>query len=178
MRLVAIGGILDSDFNQGMWVNVGNALREYYPALTVSAQRTWYWPWQFAEMRRLIDHIVATYDTGEDLILAGHSLGGVLMCAAAPRFKKSRVVGVVTLFAPHTYLFGIFSKMLGCTPLTVPVVSFKAWFDLMSPWGTRHAQSVRHTRLLTDHQFGLVKNKKLAATIAQIVAEELKVRRG
>src|SRR5262249_6510427 len=69
-------------------------------------------PWEIPRLRRFTDCLIEKYDDGVDTLLVGHSIGGVLACAIAASCKESEVVGVVTIFSPHRFLGGIFSRLL------------------------------------------------------------------
>lgn len=175
MRIIGIVGIMDDDYSARMWDHLGPALQAHYPGATVEVARADYQFWQASAMRAFALRIAAAHDSGEDVLLVGHSMGGIVAAAAATRFRKSRVVGVVTLFAPHRFLRGVFSKMLRCEALDgIPIVTFGAWIDILSAWGNRHQDSLCHTRLLTDHHHGLVKSRRLADKIAATVVAHIR----
>lgn len=170
MRIIGIVGIEWDPSIGAMWQHIGCAFKAHYPESEMYVEETLYSLWNIQKMKELVDHIVQKHDTGEDVLLVGHSMGGVLACAAASRFKKSVVRGVVTIFSPHGVCLGIFPRLLGTEELKVPVVSFGAWYDHLVPWGTEHPQSCSHTRLWTDHYQELYQNKELARQIADVAS--------
>ena len=125
-------------------------------------------PWQVARLRRFADRILERYDDGEETLLIGHSMGGVTACAIANRFRKSRVRGVVSIFAPHRLLGGLFARSLQVPrEMRVPVITFEAQRDRLVWWGAKHPQSVVHTVLATNHLDDLVNDHRHAEKIAE-----------
>ena len=123
-------------------------------------------------MRKFADSIVAKYDTGEELVLVGWSMGGVIACAIAGRFRKSRVQALATIFSPHRYPFTLFPRMLDSGKdwiRSIPVVSFAGTFDVVVPWGAKYPTALMHTKILSDHVLGLIFSHKPAKIITQTV---------
>lgn len=171
MKVLFITGIFDAFERDGnMW---GVLRREFASSLpgseSVVAHR-FFAPWQGKKMRSFGEDTLKEHDTGEDLILVGHSLGGLLACAIAPRFTRSKIVCVVTLSTPHR--IGFFRRMLGVPPaLAVPVLSFGSLFDVFVPAVlTRHEKAILHQNLFSGHIVGLFGNPGPARRIARSVA--------
>jgi hypothetical protein len=119
-------------------------------------------------MRRFADRILERYDDGEDTLLVGHSIGGVTACAISDRIRKSRARGVVSIFAPHRFLGGVFARSLRVPrEIRVPVITFEAQRDRLVWWGAKHPQSVMHTVLATNHLHDLINDHWHADKIAE-----------
>ncbi len=151
-----------------MWEHLGAAFVHAFPGSDNAVEREFYLPWQTDAMRTYAERILIKHDSGEELLLVGHSMGGVIACAIAPRFAHSKVRGIVTIFSPHMYLGGHFSRALGAGKVRIPLISFEAAWDAWVPYGTRHPQSREHTLLETDHVFGLIRNAAWATQIAGV----------
>ncbi|MBC7836292.1 hypothetical protein H7X87_00735 [Acetobacteraceae bacterium] len=169
MRIIAIVGVWNfQTLSRLMWPHFETAFKKQFPRASFSVEHLWYSPWQGEKMRRFADSIVEKYDDGEeDILLLGHSMGGVIATAIASRFTKARVVQVVTVFSPHKFLGGIFPRMLRSRRTNVPVVSCSALLDWIVLWGARHPDAVRHARINCDHLFGLLLSKGPAEKIAK-----------
>jgi len=144
------------------------------PEAEFVTERPFYFPWQKKKIVALADLIVEKYDTGEDIVLVGFSLGGLIACAVMPRFKKSKVRMVVTIAAPHRLSF--FYRWLKFKPhqLPVPVVTFVGIFDLVSLWFlTRFPGNIR-INLPSDHFILFLFSPWPARRIASEVAARLK----
>lgn len=171
MVIIGLVGILTTDTKIKMWDHLGPAFLEQFKGSRFVLEQAHYNVLSMCTVRTFKDAVVAKYDTGEDVLLVGHSMGGVHACAIEPQFKKSKVVGVVTLNSPHRLLGGIFSWLAGCKPLTAPVVSFAATKDRMVPWGAKHPQAVRHVVFCADHEYDLITNRgNMAQQIADIAS--------
>ena len=168
MRIIAVPGIwYFARQYAGLERRLKDAFLEQFPDATFTMKYLWYHPWQGKKMRQFEEDLIAEFDTGGDVVLVGYSMGGIISCAIAPRFKKSNVRGVITIYAPHRYLWGFFSRMLGSKALNgIPVASFAAKIDLMVPCGARHPQAVAHTWLWSDHLYALLWSSKPAKAFA------------
>jgi alpha-beta hydrolase superfamily lysophospholipase len=161
-----------------IWGNVSRALRAHYPDATFVYKQAWYHLWELEKMKALSDSIVAEEDTGEDILLVGHSMGGIMACGIAKQFKQSRVLGIVTIFSPHElgkYLprLDFYKKIYGgVSDPQVPIISFGGYLDpLVWWWRSRHPRSMHHVNFLSDHRFLLGWRKHIAETIASITRE-------
>ena len=145
MHIVGIVGIWDFPrIYIYMWNNLKAAFGKKIPGVSFEVEHLWYSLWEWRKMRNFADHLVEKYDTGEELLIVGYSLGGVIAAAMVPRFKRSKVRCVVTVFAPHRYLFGLFSWMLNSRPSemgSTAVLSFGAHLDFMVPCGSRYPRA-------------------------------------
>ena len=177
MRIVIIVGIWTFHNLYGpIFKHYKAAFANEFPHAQLSVEYLWYSPWQGQKMRNFADHILRKYDTGEEILLVGYSIGGSIACAIAPRFKHSAVRAVVTVFAPHTFLWGIFSRMLNVDLRRIPVApvfSFEGRLDWAVLWGAKHPRARKHAKLWCDHLFGLLFSQKPAEKIAKITRETL-----
>ena len=174
MRILCIVGIWNFRrlYNK-IWRNLETAFKEKFPDASFEVEHLWYSPWEWQKMRDFANRLVEEYDTGEELLIVGYSLGGVIATAMAPRFKRSKVRCVVSIFAPHRYLFGLFSRMLDSQPSKIaaaPVISFGARLDVMVPWGSRYSETAPHVWIWSNHLLRLLFSKKPATQIAEETA--------
>mgnify|MGYP003394581437 CR=1 FL=1 len=167
MRIIGISGVW---CNQNpIWNNIVPAFRRRFdPTDFVVEEESWCHPWEVIRLRRFAERIVEKHDDGTDTLIIGHSMGGVVACAAANRFARSRVQGIVTIFSPHRFLSDAFTHAIGAHKgVTVPVVTFSARYDTLVWWGAEHPQSVAHIRLPCDHQDDLVRDSRFSEQIAE-----------
>lgn len=157
MRIVVIVGVVDSGIlNRELWRRLDEVFEVEFPGVPVIVERSWYLPWDFQKMRKYGDRIVEKYDTGEDVILMGYSMGGVVASSIAARFTKSNVRMLATVFSPHQFLWGWFSSALGSNQNgfeNFPVVSFTAKYDWIVWWGSAYPAAIKHFPLECDHYF-------------------------
>lgn len=151
MRAIIIVGVIDVRLlSKYSWVKMERALKEAFGSDTeVSVEHLFYVSWQKRRIVSFASSILKKYDTGEELLLIGHSFGGLIACAIADRFRKSCVRAVVTIFSAHQFA----GRALQPYPAKpkVPVLSFSALFDWVVPWGARHPHAVSHEVVFTDH---------------------------
>jgi pimeloyl-ACP methyl ester carboxylesterase len=151
-----------------MWPNFEAAFKKYFPRASFVVEEKWFSPWRGEDMREFADSLRRKHDDGDEALLIGHSMGGVIACAIAPRFKKSRIRGVITICSPHQLFGGIFPRMLGVEKrIPAPVISFGGVFDYLGPWGAQYGQARAHEALLADHYFALLYSQKPAERIAE-----------
>ncbi|PCI30841.1 hypothetical protein COB52_00720 [Candidatus Kaiserbacteria bacterium] len=147
------------------------AFAKYFPETDFVVEECFYFPWQKNKMLRFADAILKEYDhEGREVILFGFSMGGVIATAIAPRFKKAKV-RVITLMSPHTFLWGLFSKMLGSNLKDdegISIISFRARFDWVVWWGARHPYAEHHEAISCDHLLGPLFSDKPAEKIAEV----------
>ena len=168
VKVIFMVGILDMPYKDPMWQHLEQEFKKVFPIDEAVVEHLFYLPWEFEKIRVYAKHVRFSHDTGDDVLIVGHSMGGVLACGIAPQFSKSRVRGVVTIFSPHTYMGGRFSLEFGAVNIAAPIVSFAATWDAWVPYGARHEKSREHVELKTDHVFGLVQNPQWSRIIARI----------
>ncbi len=174
MKIIGIVGIVDfRQLEDALWRHFRLAFKEQFPDYEFVVEHSFFLPWQSKRMVAFADSIVAKHDTGEDIMFLGYSLGGVIACAIAPRFKKSRVSAIVTVDAPHK--MKVFFRFFGVVPhpLPFPVITFSGVFDIIVPWFlTRYPNSL-HTYLFSDHMWSLLLSQHPAEVIAKKTRELL-----
>ncbi len=173
MRIIGIDGVWR--FHGSIWIYLEYEFRR---VLDVSAFHNEYelngHPWQVSRFRKMGERIVRKYDDGMDTLLVGHSLGGVVACGIADRFKKSRILGVVTIFSPHRFPFKATTHIVGSRKqISVPIITFRAYRDPLVLWGTRHPQSIAHTALWCNHYTDIMYKPNVPETIARVTKEVL-----
>lgn len=166
MRVVMVNGIrTDPELD---WQTFGNAFKRVLPEASFHVETE---PWcklrEISRFRAFTERLVAKYDDGEDLLLVGHSLGGVIACAMQTRLVRTRVIGITTIHSPHRFFFGICTKLFGAGNVTAPVLSFQGLHDELVWWGTRHPRAVLHIRNNSDHFIDLRDFPENAELIAE-----------
>lgn len=145
------------------------AFAKRLPDAVFATEECFYSPWQKTKMLAFAETILKKHDVeGGEVILLGYSMGGVIATAIAPRFKHAKV-RVITLMAPHTFLWGLFSKMLGSSLSSdggIDIVSFQGWLDWAVVWGAKHPYARKHRKIFCDHLFGLLFSNRPAEKIA------------
>ncbi len=112
------------------------------------------------KIHALTGSVVDKYRGNEELIVVGHSMGGVWACDIADALA-SQVMAVVTIFSPHAFT----TRGKNLTMQTI--VSFGGIRDQLVPAAaTRHPQSTAHEDIDSDHLDDLVTNFELAEQIA------------
>ena len=172
MKIIGIVGILDLPGSEDrLWKHLRIAFEEQFPNAEFVVEHAFYLPWQGEKMRIFADSILKKYDVGDDIILIGYSLGGIIACTIAPEFSKSRVQKVVTIGTPHKLNF--FYRMLNADPvkLPMPVFTFAGILDPFVPWFLTQYQGNTHTNVFSDHLLGFILSAHPASVIAQKVAK-------
>jgi pimeloyl-ACP methyl ester carboxylesterase len=179
MKIVLIAGTwYREDVYLSIWGNIQSALKYQYPEASFVCKQAVYHLWNLDIMKSLGNSIVAEEDTGEDILLLGHSMGGIIACGIASKFKKSRVVGVVTIFSPHMlgkvipgldYTRILFGKR---EKIPAPVISFGGAIDpLVWSMFTAHPNALHHEILWSDHRFLLGSSQEVSDRIANVVRD-------
>lgn len=177
MKIVLIAGTwYRKKAYESIWRHLRRSLEERYPGVEIVAESVWYQPWEIEKISAFNESILKKYDTGEDLVLIGHSMGGITACGIAPKFKMSRVLCIATIFSPHTLgrwiPFLNFTKQLfpESLPLKTTMLSFGGLFDpLVWSFFTKHPKAVHHEVLPSDHRFILGWNPSLGEHIAKVI---------
>ena len=142
--------------------------REFAPDEYVIEEDTGCGVWQLSRMRRFAQEIQEKHDDGSLLLLIGYSMGGIQACSIATGLTRSKVAGIVTIFAPHTMFAGVFPRIIGPGRLPqAPIISFHGARDPYVRWGTQHPASSAHIILDSDHYRDLLQKPNLADTIAR-----------
>lgn len=175
MKVIFIVGIFGKPFfrvSKGFRI----ATERLFPGASFVVALEEFGPFSFAKMRAFADRIVEEHDTGEDILFIGYSMGGIIASAIAPRFKKSKVLLVATVFAPHTFLWDLFSKKL-CSNLNglgnIPVISFVAKYDWCVGWGARYPRAVAVYEIQSDHLVYLLFSPRPAREIISRILQHI-----
>lgn len=172
MRIVMISGILtDARVD---WSEFRHEFKKHLPDASFHVEiEPMCALYEVKRFRRFLARLAKKYDTGEDVLLVGHSLGGVLACALQPMLKKTRVVGIATIHSPHRFFFGICTRIFGAGAVTAPIVSFQGLYDGLVWWGTRHPRAIRHVRNQSNHFNDLWEYPENAELIVGVIMESL-----
>ena len=170
MRIICIEGLWHEETHP-VWINLEIAFRrEFAPEeFVIERERNL----RLRERKRIheyADRIVETHNDGEELLLVGHSFGGIVACMIAGRFTRSRVLGTATIFSPHRLPSIFVGPRRDRQPL-VPIISFGGRRDYVVPrFLTEHPHAGKHILLPVDHW------KDIAADIryAELIANETK----
>lgn len=176
MRIVAISGILDYPDRYAMWNHWKRAFTRVYPNATFVAEHQFYHFYNVRFMRAFAAEIVGRHDTGESLLLVGHSMGGLIALRVAAQCKKSLVCGVVTVFTPHRLYGGLFRLANRAPRLRkdIPVVSIEASGDTTVWHGARYHKQYPHEIIHSNHWRDLVRYPDYADEIARIAHKYIK----
>jgi surfactin synthase thioesterase subunit len=182
MKIILIAGAwYTPSVYEGVWGNLEKSLAAQYPGATFARESVYFWPSEVEKVKDFAISIVQKHDReDEQILLVGHSMGGVIACGIAPLFKKSKVVGIVTIFTPHT--MGAFLPRWNfyeryfphAQSDTIPVVSFGGLLD-PTVWFlfTRHSNAVFHRLVLSDHHVVLGRSTALSRLIAKSVRSHI-----
>lgn len=167
MKILMVSGIrTDPEF---MWDEIREAFAKRLPEATFHVETE---PGcklrEIGRFRSFTKRTAEKYNDGEELLMVGHSLGGVLACAMQPLMQRSRVIGITTVHAPHRFFFGICTHVFGAQYVSAPVLSIQGLSDGLVWWGTKHPKAVRHIRNHANHFHDLWEH----AENAELIAEE------
>lgn len=173
MKIVYITGACAFQFGEAMWQHYRSAFAAQFPEAEITIAHTFYFPWQRERVQALEQQVLDTVDTGEELLLYGHSLGGVIACSVATKLKRSSVRAVVTYGAPHK--IGRFYRWLGVVPqrLSCPVLTFSGTFDFIVPSFWARYPGSRHTTIYSDHFVEFIFRSRPAEIISQEMKKQL-----
>jgi pimeloyl-ACP methyl ester carboxylesterase len=169
--IVGIGNFFGAD--DMLWNHLRTACIEIMPDATFVIEHALYFPWQKDIIATFANDIVEKHDTGEDLILLGYSLGGIIACACAPRFTKSNIRVIATIGAPHR--IGMFYRWLNAeaTPLPMPVLSFTGILDpVVLSMLTRYPASIP-IPIISDHLILFFLSTYPAKIVAKAISHQL-----
>ena len=173
MQIVGIVGMLDiAPAGVPFWKRFESAFKKEFPEASFDMERHFYFPWQRDKIRTYARAIVERFDTGEEVILVGHSWGGVIAASIACNFTKSPVRLVVTVAAPHR--IKIFYQWLGGSLeyVCAPIVSFECAFGILVPFFiARHPKASFSKVLFAGHlvSFLLPVYAKIIAKAARMI---------
>lgn len=128
--------------------------------------------WEIGRFRAFTQRTAERYDTGEDVFLVGHSLGGVLACAVQPLLTRTRVIGIATIHSPHTLLFGLLTRIFRAEQVSVPIISFQGLHDGLVWWGSKHPKALLHVRNNANHFHDLWQHPENAEMIVETIVRE------
>ena len=166
MRIIALNGMWCKPYVWRMWLPLEYILRHYRNDLQFAYRQPLDMQlYELHRMRTFVDSIVERYDDGTETVFLGHSMGGHFAAAAARRFAKSLVRGIVTVCTPHA-----FPVPLGVSDTPVPTVSIAAKYDELVWWGARHPAAIAHYVIDSNHYDDLRDNPEHMSTIADILA--------
>ncbi len=175
MRIVAISGVLDNVRRfPGFWKNIENAFKEYFPGTDFVLYSIFYFPWEIGKMKRYANKLVKKFDDGEDVILLGHSMGGIIATIIAPRFRKSKVKLLVTINSPHKLktFYEKIDKDFDMESIKMPVASFSSVLDPVVPFFmSKHPKSNIHRFVLAEHVTTFLFFPKLCEKLAKFSRE-------
>ncbi len=170
MRILMISGILTPGDER--WDAFRAAFKKRLPgAKFCVATEPWCHLWEIDRFRKFTLRTAAKFDTGEDTIMIGHSLGGVMACAVQSLFCETRVLGITTVHSPHRFFGGIMTKVLHAYDVTAPIVSVQGMHDGLVWWGSKHPRSIRHVRNHANHISDLIEFPENADLIAEITVQ-------
>ena len=166
MKVLMINGIrTDPDLK---WETFAAAFKRWLPEATFHVETE---PWcklrEVGRFRAFTKRLIEKYDDGEDLLIVGHSLGGVIACAMQPRLNKSKVLGITTIHSPHRFIFSICTHLFRASDVSAPVLSFQGLHDMLVWWGTRHPKAVLHVRNNANHFIDLRDFEENAELVAE-----------
>lgn len=125
------------------------------------------WVHQTERMKAFILKTATEYNTGEDTILVGHSLGGVMACAMQVLMRDTCVLGITTIHSPNTYLGSIWPTILHAEHVLAPIISYEARHDEVLLWGSRHPKSMLHVKHDSNHFQHLLEREALSDEIVK-----------
>lgn len=178
MRFVLICGAIGGDWqplHDVMWWRFKEEIKRCFPGAGVRIYRPWYLPQQREWMLSLGREILSENDTGDDVVVIGHSMGGVIGARIAPHFEKSRVRALATVFSPHTFLGGSFSELLEVEYEAlggIPLVSVSALLDQVVWWGSLLDGSVQ-VSVWSDHIVYLASSSHVQRLVVEGIAKVL-----
>lgn len=174
MKIVAIVGILDfPGSDDRLWRHFRQAFQREFPSSTFTVEHTTYLPWQRQRIRDFAKRIMKQHDTGEELILLGYSLGGVIADEVAQQLRHTKVRLVITVCAPHRLRHWWFSGV----NMRIPILNFSAVFDVFVPGILAQHVHAPTVYLVADHLFGFLLSPRFAWRIASTAAHFLRLNR-
>ncbi len=175
MHILMISGVW-TDPNVD-WDLMRDAFRRNLPHATFSHEtEPWVNAYEVQRLEEFVERLARAYDVGGDMVLMGHSLGGLLACALEPRMVRTKVVGIATIFAPNQTFGRMLRRMYRADSESSSVMSFEAMRDEVVLWGSRHPRAIRHEYMYSNHFSDLMTYPDLNEYIARIVIETWNLR--
>jgi len=171
MKIVTVSGTLDNSKRfPKFWKNLEDSFAKYFPKARFVLHTDFYFPWETDKMRNYGEELLSLYDDGEDIILLGHSIGGVIATIIAPKFKKSKVKLLVTLNSPHKLesLYEKIDRSFKMDKVKIPIASFSSILDPIVPFFmAKHPKSNIHDFFIAEHVTTFIFFPKLCDRIAE-----------
>ncbi|MGH7141026.1 MAG: alpha/beta fold hydrolase [Minisyncoccia bacterium] len=112
MRIIGINGVWC--WQNPVWDTLRPAFLERFSGATFIIEGDFdLWPHELTRMRRFIAGLCEKYDDGTPALLVGHSMGGIFALAVAAQLRRTKVLGITTIFSPHRFPFVLFAPLLG-----------------------------------------------------------------
>lgn len=165
MMVILVSGLWT--YQCPIWPNIRSAYERYLPSARFEIAEIAFCQPVDWRIQNLIRSVIKHCRDAGDLLLIGHSMGGVWAHEIA-RELAPQVRGIVTIFSPLGYM--------KCEKNTaIPIVSFGATRDELVPARkTRHPQSWEHEDLECNHLHDLAENPALAEQIAATTMRHIK----
>lgn len=169
--VLGINGVLCYD--NPIWNTLKPAFLRHFPTAQCTVEEdTGLELWQLRRMQRFMSMVLEKYDRPQtELVLIGHSMGGLFASAIASRLQRAELVGVTTICSPNSNVW-LYPLYLGATRrFDAPVVSFGGARDRYVLYGTRHPRAIYHQAIDCDHYESLSCNRQMAEWIASVSAK-------
>jgi len=171
MKIISVSGTLDNSKRfPRFWKNLEDSFAKYFPKARFILHTSQYLPWETEKMKSYGKEIVALFDDGEDIILLGHSIGGVIATIISLKFKKSKVRLLVTLNSPHKLesLYKKIDENFDMEKVKVPTASFSSILDPIVPFFiAKHPKGNIHNFFIAEHVTTFIFFPKLCDKIAE-----------
>lgn len=170
-RIVMIEGLWRYD--EYLALTFERAFKKQFPnALVACEYIPGCWPYEIGRLLKFVAQLAKNYDDGVPVLIAGHSVGGLIACALDAQLTNSPVVGITTICTPHQYAFGAFAHLLEADhELSAPIITFQAKYDFYVPYGTWHRKTKGHEVLLSDHRDMMIMDEAHSRRIAESAYE-------
>ncbi len=178
MKIIGIVGILNMfpEEQDRFWIGLREAFAQTHPDAPFILERQFYVPWQKKRIQQYTDLLLEKYDTGEELLLIGHSMGGLIALTLAQRLTQSTICATVTIGSP--FKPALLRRFLDVPepPHDTHLLCCYGIFDPLVPFVCARHPSASTLALWSDHFIWFFLNKKPANTIAQEVARRFTCR--
>lgn len=166
MMVIQVSGLWT--YKCPIWPNIRKAYEKYLPAARFRIAEIAYCQPVDLRIPHLIRSVVKHCRDAGDLLLIGHSMGGIWAHEIAQELAP-QVRGIVTIFSPLAYM--------NCEKNSaIPIVSFGATRDELVPARkTRHPLSCEHEDLECNHLQDLAENPALAEQIAATTMRHIRL---